>query len=177
MSLIDRLFNRESVQIRRDSKIILAGETDRVLVCYKCDRELGPDHDNERCARRGMSRRFFMGGLAIGAATAAATAAASAAEAGLFGEKQREIVAAVKNLSPLPVLVEGGILLNQGDSIAFDVPSVLLGYDTGFHRGVLARVSSVEGKMTALRPMRVHSMFAMNGDRLPLKVIRKVDLT
>lgn len=53
---------RESVRIERNVKILAPGETEgRAVVCYRCEKELGPDHDEERCARRGMSRRFFFG--------------------------------------------------------------------------------------------------------------------
>lgn len=53
---------RESVRIERNVKILAPGETEaREVICYRCEKELGPNHDEERCARKGMSRRFFFG--------------------------------------------------------------------------------------------------------------------
>lgn len=98
---------RESVHLQKDTALIVPGETPRAIFCYKCDRELGPDHDDERCARKGSTRRVFFGRLAVTAASAAVVAkivpemlqrsaqaqapAEIAAETGLFGDKTESL--------------------------------------------------------------------------------------
>ncbi len=57
MSLISRLFGKSDEPAE--------------ILCPHCEKAMAPDHDVDRCARKGMSRRFFFGTMA-GAAVAVA---------------------------------------------------------------------------------------------------------
>ena len=139
-------FVRQFIRIEKDAKVIDAADA-RKLICYRCERELGPDHDEEKCHRKGMSRRFFLGGLA---ATAAGAAGISAAvENGLFGEKSRQLeqkINAEKATTRFPGIRKGDILFfgEFGRSIRH----VTLGAHLG-NRGFMFTERLNDGKMVA----------------------------
>lgn len=76
MSLLDTLsglFGGERVRIEKDVKILAPSEVAaREVICYRCERELGPFHDDEKCRDKGMSRRVFFGLMGASAAALAA---------------------------------------------------------------------------------------------------------
>jgi hypothetical protein len=148
MSIFDIFSHkRESVRILAKSAVVLADDRrDQKIVCYKCDRELGEDHDDERCARKGSTRRVFFGRLAATAAGAAVVAKVApelfekvaqskpvqeiAAEVGLFGQKTKELFSgiAIANRNhprPFPTFI-----VRRGDviEVASGVKKVSLGY-------------------------------------------------
>ena len=58
MGILTRLFGKSEVSTE--------------VLCPHCEEAMGPYHDVDRCARKGMSRRFFLGGLGGLAVIAAA---------------------------------------------------------------------------------------------------------
>lgn len=61
-------------RIEKSVKIYSPGERDgRAVICHRCEKELGPDHDDDECAHRGFSRRTVLLGL-LGAPAAALAA-------------------------------------------------------------------------------------------------------
>ncbi len=170
MSLLDSitgLFDRDRVKLTAESKLIIPGQTARAVICYRCDRELGPDHDEERCARKGTTRRFFLGGLA-----ATAVGIAAGAEVGLFGEKTKAVLGAVKKITP-PEDFKTVATLGPGQELIVDgIGKIFIGMSPvgDVARGYL--VPDRAGKPIYLgEGSRVHSIHNEAGERLKFRVI------
>lgn len=140
-------FLREFVRIEKDAKVLTTGEA-RKVICYRCERELGPDHNEEKCQRKGMSRRFFMSGIAATAGLAVAI------DAGLFGEKSRELQ---RKLQPgptprLPGFVKKGEIVDFG-SLAPDSVQIGMEMGGGKQLAFLGNYTLERGKMVAPHDM------------------------
>ncbi len=147
MSILD-IFSREreSVHISAERGLIIPGQEARKVVCYRCDRELGEDHDDERCARKQSTRRVFFGRMAataVGAALIAKlepNAMASntpiapeqiAAESGLFGKTPLDILTqAAKLYNEKQASPFAGFIVRRGDVLEVNqnIKRVTLGY-------------------------------------------------
>lgn len=202
MGILD-IFKRESVHISADKVLIIPGDESRKVICYKCDRELGEDHDDERCARKGSTRRVFFGRMAATAASAAVLAKVApgllnevstsskpvqeiAAEAGLFGEKTKEL------LSGIAIARQGrpfaGYIVRRGDIVEFGpgVNKVVLGYqyeNIPIHplmprsaqqpRGYTETFIPKNRKMTIPHDMQIFTAYDADRDvRVALTIIR-----
>lgn len=172
----------QSVRIERSAEILTPGA--RALICYRCDRELGPDHNEERCARKGSTRRFFLGGIA--ATVAGSAAVAVAAEGGVFGEKAQRIAIEAKKADPLAkILLNGfsGIRVNRGDMIVVgeghgraSLGYSRLGFDSDdgsriVRNGTLETSMVKNGRIVAKRDMILYSVHGENDGRIPFGVV------
>ncbi len=181
MSIFDLFSSR--AKIESAAKVILAGETAvRQLVCYRCDRELGLDHDDERCQRKAMSRRFFLGGIA--ATAAGAIGVTSAIESGLFGEKSKQIAQEVQKFAKPPFIGSPDLLVDRGDLILVAGSVATIGYSpvgsdetTGrLRRGVMEKFQAPQGQIKVSHGMFVHAVFDQNNRRIPYQVVRGLKL-